>query len=68
MRNKKSETPKVKVEEEGAYWCPECGGINYLDSYEFTKLTHNGKMNINCPMCKTKIKLYAYEPDNYPEL
>lgn len=68
MKLKKSETPKVKVEEDGAYECPECRGINYLDSFEFTKLTYHGNMVINCPMCRTKIKLYAYEPDNYPEL
>lgn len=69
MKLKKSETYKVKVEEDGAYWCPECEGINYLDSFEFTRLINQrGKMLTSCPMCKAKIKLFAYEPDNYPEL
>ena len=68
MKLKKSETHKVKVEEDGAYWCPECEGINYLDSYEFTRLSHKGKMLITCPMCGTKLKLFAYESDNYSEL
>ena len=68
MKRKKQEVPKVHVYE-GTYECPECGGINYLDSYEFTQLTNKrGKMLISCPMCKSKIKLFAYEPDNYPEL
>lgn len=68
MKLKKSETHKVKVEEDGAYWCPECEGLNYLDSYEFTRLSHKGKMLITCPMCGTKLKLFAYESDNYSEL
>ena len=68
MKCKKSETPKVIIEDEGVYECPECGGFNYLDSYEFTKLSHKGKMLITCPMCGTKLKLFAYESDNYPEL
>lgn len=68
MKQKKFEVPRVQVEE-GVYECPECGGLNYLDSYDFTKLTHQrGKMLTYCPMCKAKIKLFAYEPDNYPEL
>ena len=68
MKRKKQDVPKVHVCE-GTYECPVCGGINYLDSYEFTQLTNKrGKMLISRPMCKYKIKLFAYEPDNYPEL
>lgn len=68
MKRKKSETPKVIIEDEGVYECPECGELNYLDSYEFTKLSYKGKMLITCPMCGTKLKLFAYESDNYSEL
>ena len=68
MKRKKQEVPKVQVDD-GTYECPVCGGINYLDSYEFTKLTNQlGKMLTSCPMCKAKIKLFAYEPGNYSEL
>lgn len=67
MKRKKQAVPKVQIYE-GTYECPECGGLNYLDSYEFTKLSHKGKMLITCPMCSTKLKLFAYESDNYSEL
>ena len=68
MKRKKPEIPKVIIEEDGVYECPECGDFNCLDSYEYTKLSNNGKVLITCPMCNTKLKLFAYEPDNHSEL
>ena len=68
MKRKKLGIPKVHVEEDGAYECPECGGLNYLDSYDYSMLLNRGNIPHHCPMCETKLKLSIYEQDSYPEL
>lgn len=65
---KKNEIPKVVVEEDGTFECPECGGLGTLDSYEFTQLTTKGKLIYYCPLCETKLKLLSYEQDSDTEL
>lgn len=68
MKRKKFWIPKVHVGEDGAYECPECGGLNYLDSYDYSMLLNNGNIQNYCPMCETQLKLSIHEQDSYSEL
>jgi rubrerythrin len=68
MKRKKSGVPRVHVGEDGAFECPECGGLNYLDSYDYGMLVTNRIIPHHCPMCETPLKLSVYEQDSYPEL
>ena len=68
MKRKKPGIPKVFVWEDGAYECPECGGLNYIDSYDYSMILNKGSIPQHCPMCETPLKLSRYEQDSYSEL
>lgn len=52
---------KVLVDpDDGYYECPECGGINYLDSYNLVLLRGGRRLLIPCPMCKKPFKISIY--------
>lgn len=58
----------IMVGEDGYYVCPECDGVNYLDSFEFQELTLLKTKKCNCPMCKNPLTLLAYGIHSNPEL
>lgn len=58
----------IMVGEDGYYVCPECDGVNYLDSFEFQELNRLKTKKCNCPMCKNPLTLLAYGIYNNSEL
>ena len=58
----------IMVGEDGYYVCPECDGVNYLDSFEFQELNLLKTKKCNCPMCKNPLTLSAYGIKNNSEL